>query len=380
VTDPQKTTPAEAQPAPVHADFLKPALAKIKANLELLLGKGMEIAPGEPAPVTAEALKARLPASCVVLGVKASGAVDAPLFCILPEQLAVAMSLIAQLKPPSAVQERLAVSVGLDPKERDGVKEVASFILAALGDFAKDSTGGRIVLAPAEPRFLPGDESDLSTVAGDCVALEGTVTIESVSPMPLTLVVPTSLADAWSAPPPAGPSIFGAKAERPPSTPLEAKARPATAAPRAAAAAAPRAAAPPPPPAAGAGPAAAWVAGGPVLAETVRGALGEAFDVRAFGAFPELLAAVNSEPPPALVVVEVPRGSEFELDLVAALRRHPSLAGSGLVVLLEDACRKHVLRCGALGLLDVIPPGLETDVLAERLLGRARKMAAGRHR
>jgi hypothetical protein len=121
------------------------------------------------------------------------------------------------------------------------------------------------------------------------------------------------------------------------------------------------------------------VAGGQAFVETVRVAWEDAPAPRVLGAFTDVLAEADSGPPPVAVLVEVPRGAEFQLDLIAALRRHPALADAVLVVGLEDATRRNVLRCGALGLLEVVPAGIEPAALRERLSRWMQRVAAVAH-
>src|SRR5262245_55856788 len=146
MTDPAPNPPAapEAPAAPSEASVLLPALAKIKANLELLLGKPVVIASSTAGMAPMAAVVARAPEAAMLLCVQASGAVEGRIHCVVAHPLVLAMTGLAQMKGLEAIAERLAGPPELAAAERDGAKEVGSFITAALGDFAKDSTGGRI--------------------------------------------------------------------------------------------------------------------------------------------------------------------------------------------------------------------------------------------
>ena len=97
--------------------------------------------------------------------------------------------------------------------------------------------------------------------------------------------------------------------------------------------------------------------------------------VRAFASFAEVLAAVGSGATPDAIVVKVARGREFLLDMIAALRRYPMLARTSVVVALEAPTRRAVLRCGALGLRQVIPAAAPPALLRKRLAGSAGSVA-----
>jgi hypothetical protein len=274
--------------------------------------------------------------------------------CILPERLALAMSALAQMKAEPAMIERLADPSEMSAVEQDGVKEAASFIAAALGEYAKDSTGGRIVLSPAPPRYVPGDGVELLAGTEEWIVLDGFATVASAPVQKIALAFPTSLVRAWSGPDSGGASIFGgggsARATSGSSSSSAKASRTGS-----------RTVGQP------AGVPVLWVAGREALGRTVAEAVADGFTLRGFPTLAELLAAAEAEPAPGVVLVEVANGSEFQLDLVAALRRHPSLASSGVVVALENPTRRHVVRCGSLGLLEVIPTAIDPAALGARL-------------
>lgn len=353
--------PPEGAPPNQKTEFLKAALAKIKANLELLLGRPVGIAASDPSSAAGSEVTARLPARFVALGVQASGTVDGQIHCVVGQPLVLAMTCIAQLKSEQAIVERLGEAPELSDTEREGAKEVGSFITAALGDFAKESTGGRILLAAMEPRFVPGDEAPDFSGADGWAVIEATVELAPAPAAAILLIVPSKVVAAWKGPEPA--SVFGSRA------PVASAAAPDKGAPSRAT----------PAPASEAAPS-AWVAGSEAFMIAIQAAAGEALAIHSMPSLAQLLAAGESEPTPALVVVEVPAGAEFQLEMVAALRHHPTFAASALVVALEDASRRHVVRCGSLGILDVIPVDLDPKTLGERLLSRVKRLPAAAKR
>ena len=153
---------------PVRADFLKAAAAKIKANLELLLGKPVGLEVGDPFAFAAPAEAPRVPAPGLALAVRASGAVDATLHCFVAQPLMLAMICLTQLKSDDATAERLKGAAALDDEERSGLKDVASFIrngLVQAGCNVDHAANGRdgLFLATTEnydalvvDRMLPG--------------------------------------------------------------------------------------------------------------------------------------------------------------------------------------------------------------------------------
>lgn len=359
MTDDVRTDQPAAPAPPVRADFLKAAAAKVKANLELLLGKTVALQTGEPALVSREALAGKAPAPCLALGVRASGAVDATLHCFVAEPLLLAMICFAQLKSDEAAAERFAKDPKVGNDDRAGMKDVASFVMAALGDFAKDTTGGRIVLSPSDPRLLDAGADPGFGDADPWVELECSVTLAPAPPSTLAIAVPRLLADAWVESTAGAPSVFGAQA-----------------APGSRNAAAPRNPDAPPSGAAPVGP--LWVAGGEAIAQTAREAAGSAFPVRPFGSLAELMAALDAGAPPAVAIFQVGPASDWEIDVVAALRRHPALASSRVVVVLDEPSRRQVVRCATLGFADVVPAGIEARELATRLQRGPRRRAGRR--
>jgi CheY-like chemotaxis protein len=184
--------------------------------------------------------------------------------------------------------------------------------------------------------------------------------ISPAPPAPLMLIIPPPLLAAWTAPDPAESSVFGAYAAQGlPGSPAPAKpdgGRPGT-----------RPASP--------GVPGVWVAGSELFMASAVKAAGQELALQSFPTLAALVAAVYQGPAPALAVVEVPTHADFQLDLVAAIRRHPNLRKSALIVALEAPTRKLVLRCAALGIVDVIPATLEVATLSQRLSARARQTA-----
>jgi hypothetical protein len=375
------------------AGFLKGALSRISSNLELFLGKPLGVSPAEPAAATGAELADRLPARGLVLGVKVSGAVEAEIYCVASLPLTLAMALHARHQTDAQVSERLSGPSDLTEAERDGIKETGSFITAALGDFAKEATGGRIVLAPTDAKFAVRGEDMPWPAAEAGFGLETTIEVGGAPPSLLVLFVPATVVAAWTEAMPA--PAFESKPERRkterPGPRRQATERPKTARPKTAGPA-PAAPAPVPAPAppAAAGPrrpattpgaaVAAWVTGTDAFVKAVRSAGAAALAVRSHASLGEAVAAAGPGPGPALLIVEIAPGSEFEIDLVGALRRHPAFAATRLMVALAAPTRASVLRCGALGILDVIPAALDAQALSERLLGVARGRPAAKLR
>jgi hypothetical protein len=368
MTDPTPNPDAaSATPPTGDAALLLPALTKIKANLELLLGKPVVIASSTAGMAPAADIVARAPANGMALGVQASGAVEGRIHCVVAQPLVIAMTCLTQMKAPEAIVERLAAPPELAAAERDGAKEAGSFITAALGDFAKETTGGRIVLAPSEPRFLPEDGALDCSGSDEWAVIEARVEVAPAPVSVLLIAAPAAVVAVWKPPEPA--SVFGAKVDRPP-------AKGAT--PAAGGASVPASAPGTPPAPAQPGVPAAWIAGREAFVNGIREAVGEALAIEGMPSLPQLIATSESAPAPALVVVEVTEGQEFQLDMIAALRHDPALCDSALVVALEAANRRNVIRCGSLGILDVVPADLEGPTLAERLVRRARAASKGK--
>lgn len=341
--------------------FLRPAFAKITANLELLIGKPVTMTTGEPVRLGRDELASRIPSPGMVLGFQATGVVEAPLRCVVSQQLVLALIGAVQLKNDEALLERLAAAAPLSEAEKSSATEIASFIVAALGDLATEATGGRVVLAPMDPRFLEAaDTKDLGS--GDsCIVVDSALSIAPAQPAPLVLIVPPEIVAAWSAPAVVAAPVFGAAPDgsSPPAAP---KAAPARSVPKASAANLP----------------AAWVSGRDTFRASVAAAAGDGLAVTSFAALADLLAALYKEAPPGIVVVEVPQSAEFQLDLIAAMRRHPALRDATVVIALEAPTRRLVLRCAGLGFVDVIPANLDKAALSDRLLARAGAAARDR--
>jgi hypothetical protein len=380
------------------ADFLKTALGRVQANLELFLGKELEVSHGEPAAAKGAELADRLPARGLVLGVRVSGAVDAEIHCVAALPLMMAMSAHARHQTDAQVAERLSGPSDLDEAEREGIKEAGSFITAALGDFAKEATGGRIVLAPTEARFAARGEDPPWPLGEAGYGLEATIEVGGAPPSLIILFAPAAVVDAWAGPG-AGQVFAGGRPDRPkterPKPERARTERPKTVrgpAPAAAAAAPAPAPEPSPPPAATRGAAppgpaapqpvqkpaapvavAAWAAGSEAFLASVTAAAGQALAIQTFASLADVVDAAGTAAGPPLLVVEVPAESEFELDLIAALRRQPAFAETRMMVGLEAPSRSNVLRCGVLGLLDVVPASLDGPALSERLLAVARR-------
>lgn len=327
MTDTATVDPPDSIVSPSGGALLLRALRRVEDNLALLLGK-LSMAEGKAGVLSCREMNARLATPSLVAGLKIGGAIDAHVFCLVPEPLAVAMSLLAQLKPQHAMTERLAEPVSIRKEERDWVKEVSSFIAAALGDFAKESGGASVLSAPIE-RFLPDDGPPLESGDDDYLALDALVSLQDVSPMTISLAIPSRLAVAWQSKPDC--ALAGAAADAAGSAPV------------------------------------LWAVGSVAFAQKARGAAA-GFTVRPLHTIAELFSAVSAGAPPAFVIVEVSSGSEFQIEFVAALRKHPYLSGSRVVVALETPTRRHVLRCGVLGLTDVVPSDTPPDVLVRRLL------------
>lgn len=325
--------------------FLKPAFAKITGNLELLLGKPVSITSADPATVGRDEILARAPSPGMALGLQLAGEVEAELRCVVSQQLVLALICSVQLKSDEMFLERLAAATPLSATEQSSATEIALFIVAALGDMATEATGGRVVLSPMDPQFVDvGGQPPLGSL-DSYVVVDSALTIAPAPAAPLMLIIPPTLIAAWAMPAP----VFGAKDGKP---------APATST----AAHAPG----------------IWVAGREPFLSSAAAAVGQQVSHAAFSTMAALLVALERDPVPAVVVIEVPDGSGFELEVVAALRRHPSLHGSSLVVALETPTRRMVLKCAALGIADVIPAGLDQAMLGERLVGRARGASGAR--
>jgi hypothetical protein len=361
-----------------HAAFLKTALEKIRGNLDLLIGKPIVVSGGDATPASGAEVASRVPNPGVIYTLEASGNVDGRMFCLISGPLAITMASLAQMKSEAATEVRLGGAPELAPEELDGIKEIGSFIVAALGDFAKEATDGRIMLSPADARILPGGDPTLFEGDVPCLVMPADVAISTLPPASMSLVVSSALASAWVGPDPKGSSVFGAKPAAvataavedapaldkpapPPRQPARESLRAEVASPRPV----------------GTGPSAlVWVSGSSSFAERVATALGAAYAVTTFTTLPEVLGAIDGRPAPAAIAIEIPGGAEFQLDVAAALRRHPALAGCGVLVALEAPSRRHVLRCGALGLVDVVPSDLDFAALGERLARVLKRPAA----
>jgi hypothetical protein len=342
-----------------EAEVLVPALAKVKANLELFLGKSVLVSSAASTTMPAASVPGRLPERGLVLGVQASGTVEGQLHCVVDQPLLLAMTGIAQLKPAESISERIEKATELDSAERDGAIEVGSFITAALGDFAKDSTGGRIVLAPLEPRFIPGDAPpDFGGVAS-WVVIEARVEVAPAPASVIVLVVPSPVVAAWKVP--EAPSPFGRK----PSGAAAADAG------GVAAASAQRSAIP------ASDTPSVWIAARAVLVQAIQQAAGDSLVIQGLPSLAQVIAAAESAAvAPAVVLIEVSRGFEHQLEMISALRHDPVLCGAILMVALESPSRRNVVRCGALGILEVVPSDLDPSTIADRIACRARAHAA----
>jgi hypothetical protein len=337
--------------------FLRPAFAKITANLELLIGKPVTMTTGEPVTLGRDQLPSRIPSPGMVLGFQATGVVEAPLRCVVSQQLVLALIGAVQLKNDEALLERLAAATPLSDAEKSSATEIASFIVAALGDLATEATGGKVVLAPMDPRFLDAADTNELGSGDSCIVVDSALAIAPAQPAPLVLIVPPAIVAAWSAPAVEAVPAFGAAPGRATSVALEPAPSRTEAKP----------AAPNLP--------AVWATGREPFLASVAAAAGGGLAVVAHRGLAELLAAVYRETPPALVLVEVAQGSEFQLDLLAAMRRHPALRKSTVVIALEAPTRSVVLKCAGLGLVDVIPANLDRGALSQRLLARSRANA-----
>jgi hypothetical protein len=75
---------------------------------------------------------------------------------------------------------------------------------------------------------------------------------------------------------------------------------------------------------------------------------------------------------PTVLIVRVRAGEDALLDELSKLKNEPRMRGCPIMILLENAVERTVMRCGKLGLVNVLPSTVDPDVVRRRLTPKLR--------
>jgi len=362
-------TPTASGLDPETAIF-RPGFEKIRANLEMLLGTtlSLEGAPSERLP--AEALRGRLPEGGVLLVGRVQGGNGGETLFALERPAALALAAFLMMTPEAAIRSRLEELDRTDllDAERESLGEIGNFAVAGFSEPVRERLGARVSLAAAPARFLSGPAAvslEEAVVERTYVCAEARLKAGAFGPWTLTLCIPAELADEIAPPPGDEPRADGdadaaagaAAAES--GDPAAARAVAALRSARASMSGA----------SGGEGLLDADVAlvGDAEFRDRLRDLVPQGTAIGEGGSPAALAAALEAGASPKLVVADVPGGAEHRLDLLAALRRHPASRGASFLVVVGRPTRQTILKCGALGLADALPPDAPADVVARRL-------------
>lgn len=103
----------------------------------------------------------------------------------------------------------------------------------------------------------------------------------------------------------------------------------------------------------------------PAVAQRIEEGLGAVNDCGGL----DLLVAAWSRPDVGGAVVEIPAGGEYMLTALRGLLDFPGCAERPLVILLEQPTTWNVIRCGRLGLFDVLPANCSGSDIARKVAG-----------
>lgn len=335
---PETPTLAPPQEAACRA-FGERVLKKWNENLQMLLGWEISF---EVSSITEEedtSLRGRLPARAVALTMNAADDATAALLLMEPP---LAQAVVAKVRMTSdeEVKKQRAEPGPFDDETRESLGDLNGFLAgavqaAAQGD-AKLSAGPILFL---EDATWSGGEDPLST--DRYVTVNVTCTVKGEEPDSVRILLSHASADALV-------KGFGSA----PATSSEA--------------------APPAEEDTNAATGRILCLGESSLSERLDGLTPDNAVTHAASAG-NLVDLVDEAEPIAMLVADVPPGSEHLLDLVAALRHHPRMKRRPVLVLLENAVRSTVYRAGRLGLTNVLPATADDPLLQRRtgqLLGR----------
>ncbi len=347
------TLPDPKTLAAFQSGFFKPAVARIRENLELLMGRSMPITAEAPTVVDQPTLGGLIPPPCVSLSVKVTGDVPGELHWVTSLPLALTMVGLMRMSQDPQIQERLAAAAPPDESEKATLAEIDSFLVAAVTELFASVKGHSLEPVAGSVKLLPGDATDVGALVppGDYVACTAQVAPDQLPPGAMVLVLPLALADFWA----------------PPEVQAAARQAAAAGAPAAVAGAATVAGS-------------ALIAGADAFIAALRPSLPSGTEVSTVAGLSELVKSVEAGASPRLIVVEVQAGQEWKVDVLGALRRHPACKAIRFAVVLERPSRSNVLRCGRAGVLDVIPSGFDPQILLRRIsswfAAPAQKLAA----
>lgn len=376
--------PLEAGQVDLCRELLGKGVARVRENLEMLLGQEVRAEILEDGLEPESEVRKKLPGdACCVTLTPLSG--ESPALAVLSLPLAHTLMGLSSMMPEEEVARRREEGGHLDDVALRELKEVGPFFAAGLNDEVARLTRTRgndqTELLVLRASSWDGGRDPLT---GDFyVVASGTVTVgEDGAADPFTLLMPASTGAAIAArsrapdeaPEEEEPQVAVAGARPDPETRAGASRAPE----------APEAGTGGPGPSGGAGraPTASPVGLGaastvllglPRTAEALQKSLQA--PVTAVEAPSALLRHLEGGKAPDLLVVQVGRAGDHLLPLAAALRRHPAMAGRPVLILLEHPTPRRVVRCGQLGLMDVVPADLPAEPLRRRVAGMLSRRA-----
>lgn len=342
-------------PSDLDARFFGPVATKMRANLEMLIGRAIAFVPGTGRRMEGEALRAALATSTVGFRALVSGESRGQAMILTEPAGATALATLVQMVPDSTIVARLADPATCVPNaaETETLGEVGNFLVAAVSDVARDLCGGKLKFAPEAPVVTGASDflADDDYVAGfGRFIVEGVVEASCVVVVPvsaLAILLPGSIETSTSDPtamdaplheaPSAAPSV-GPAPRAVPVNDIEVRT------------------------------AALVVVGSEAAAVLVGGALAPTHAAAPVGGMGDLVKLLDAGVTPAVVVIEIPEGREWAIETFGTLKRHPSLAKSRLIALLAAPTRAFVVRCAMAGFSSAMPPSAGQEALRARLL------------
>ena len=342
--------------------FTSKLLGRLGDSLRMLLGRELTMGPGDVAILDGADIRMRLPASAAGLSVDLEGA-DAPVLALLELPLALSLAHLARM----GAQEELETLRDSPPSptndDLEQLRTTSSFFAAALIDLWPGSEPGESseVVLLQDGAWQP-DQHPLGE--GDYLHVEAHCSLGELTKDTFSLFIPLSVAEILVPVLAQEDSTLASKSE---SQTLARGRKPNTPGPQA-------------------GPTAevdttptparrATNLGQPnpvvcIDADTVadRGAsILESGTVERLSDVGSLEAWLQKGHVPALVIARIAGGTEDDLDELARLTRDHPLREYPVMVLLENPVKRTVLRCGRLGLVNVLPDQAHPDVAWRRV-------------
>ena len=364
----------EASVIDVHAElcqeFVAKSLARLKENLELLLGQAVTIDVATLGIEQDEPLRKRLPADAIALGLKHQSLECGPALLVLEPALAHTLLAITRVVPSEEINGiRSSATPTISEEDRAAFDELSGFFAASFTDELRKRARKDLTLEPAGSRTLEssswdGGEDPLGAHA--YLVADGSFKLNGIGEDPITLLLPeammASLVEEFR-----DKNASGSGDSTEPKTATEGSA-PATASAEGESATLDLAGAPQAV-AVQEGSQFILVLGSEETGSRLGQCLGEGLQ-----SVPKLSAVVaqyEQGPAPDLLIAHIGEQEDHLLPMIAAFHRH---AGTKALVLLDAPTRSRVLRCASYGLHNILPAREKVEIIASRsraLLGQA---------